>query len=177
MENDKSPAELIGGVEKRDIVIVPYQAEWPDMFERHKQSIAKAVGKSALAIEHIGSTAVPGLAAKPIIDILLVVEESGNEASYLPQLERADYELRVREPDFEEHRMLRTPERDVHLHVFSNGSPEVARHLRFRDRLRESEADRKRYEEVKLKLASKSWSDMNAYANAKSDVIKDILSN
>ena len=93
--------------------------------------IGKALGNAALRIEHIGSTSVPGLAAKPIVDILLVVENSGDETSYLPRLEEAGYELRVREPDFHEHRMLRTPTRDVHVHVYSPSSPEIERCLVF----------------------------------------------
>ena len=176
MDQDvQSETGLIGGVEKRDILLLPYDPEWPQIFEQHRRKIQTALGKTALAIDHIGSTSVPGLAAKPIIDMMLVVEYSGDEPSYLPPLEKAGYELRVREPDFEEHRMLRTNDRDVHLHVFSKGSLEVKRHLVFRDRLRDSPTDRQRYEEVKLRLAAKDWPDMNAYAAAKSEVIEGIL--
>jgi GrpB-like predicted nucleotidyltransferase (UPF0157 family) len=77
------------------------------------------VGEAALSVEHIGSTSVPGLAAKPIVDILLVVGDSRDEGSYLPAMEGAGYVLRVREPGFDEHRMFRTPAKDVHVHVFS----------------------------------------------------------
>ena len=129
-EEPAPQAELIGGVEAVSIVVVPYRQEWPKTFDRHRARIAAALGTSAVGIDHIGSTAVPGLAAKPIVDILLAVADSTDEASYLPALERAGYELRVREPGFEEHRMFRTPGRDVHVHVLSAGSPEIERYLR-----------------------------------------------
>jgi GrpB-like predicted nucleotidyltransferase (UPF0157 family) len=128
-----------------------------------------------LQIEHIGSTSVPGLGAKPIIDVLLVVKDASDEATYLPALEAAGYVLRVREPDFDEHRMFRTPEKHVHVHVFSEGSKEIARHLDFRDHLRTDEADRKRYEELKRKLATEDWEHMDAYATAKGPVIEAMI--
>lgn len=166
---------LIGGIEKREILIVDYDPLWPERFQKHAAIIALALGQTALAIEHVGSTSVPGLAAKPIIDIDVLVENSGNEAAYLPALLAAGYVLRVREPDWHEHRMLRTPELDVHIHIFSTGCVEVARHLAFRDRLRRHAEDRLRYEALKRKLAKEDWSDMNAYARAKSDVVEEII--
>ena len=166
---------LIGGVEKRAIVIVDYDPLWTTKFQQHAAIIAKALGEKALAIEHVGSTAVPALAAKPIIDIDVVVEDSSNEDAYLPDLLARGYLLRVREPDWHEHRMLRTPELDVHIHVFSAGCPEVARHLAFRDHLRSHAEDRLRYEALKRKLATEDWSDMNAYAQAKTSLVEEIL--
>lgn len=166
---------LIGGRETREIVVVDYDPAWPDVFRRHRGLIARALGATALRIEHIGSTSVPGLAAKPIVDILVVVADSADEASYLARLEGAGYALRVREPDWNEHRMLRTPKKDVHIHVYSAGCGEIARNLTFRDRLRNNEADRIRYQEIKRALAEKDWPDMNAYADAKSEVIEEII--
>lgn len=166
---------VIGGAEKRTITIVDYNPDWTQQFEKHAALIKSALGSTALQIEHIGSTAVPGLAAKPIIDILVVVPNSGAEEEYLPQLEKVGYVLRVREPDFHEHRMLRTPERDVHIHVYSLGSPEIARYLIFRDELRRNPDALKRYENVKRHLASQDWTDMNAYAEAKTKVVEDII--
>jgi|ERR1035437_1779276 GrpB-like predicted nucleotidyltransferase (UPF0157 family) len=101
-------AILIGGIEQSDIRIVDYDPEWPERYQTQCRIIADALGNSLLRIEHVGSTAVPGLAAKPIIDILIVVAHSADELSYLPRLEAAGYELRVREPGFHQHRMLRT---------------------------------------------------------------------
>jgi GrpB-like predicted nucleotidyltransferase (UPF0157 family) len=108
---------LIGRIEKRKIKIVDYDPDWPKQFEMHARIIAGALGGLALRIEHVGSTSVPALAAKPIIDILFIVQDSADESAYLPQLEAAGYVLRVREPDWNEHRMLRTPEKDVHIHT------------------------------------------------------------
>lgn len=173
----KHPCEtgLIGGAEKRDIRIVDYDPGWPNKFETHAKTIVEAVGDSILRIEHIGSTSVPGLAAKPIIDILVEVPDSADESAYLPQLEAAGYSLRVREPEWNEHRMFRTPRQDVHVHVYSAGCPEIERNLTFRDRLRANADDRKRYEELKRELAARSWSDMNEYAAAKTAVIEKII--
>ena len=166
---------LIGGFEKREIRIADYDPEWPAQYEAHAKIIAVALSNALLRIEHIGSTSVPGLAAKPIIDILAVVADSADEASYVPKLEAAGYALRVREPNFFEHRMLRTSARDVHVHVYSPGTPEICRNLIFRDRLRTNAEDRKRYEDVKRRLAAQTWPDMNAYAEAKTDVIESII--
>lgn len=174
-EEPAPQTELIGGVEAVSIVVVPYRQEWPETFDRHRARIAAALGASAVGIDHIGSTAVPGLAAKPIVDILLVVADSADEDSYLPALESAGYELRVREPAFEEHRMLRTPERDVHVHVLSAGSPEIQRYLRLRDALRAAPFLRARYQALKHALAAQDWQDMNAYAQAKSGMIETII--
>lgn len=166
---------LIGGVEKVKIKVVDYDPEWPKKFEAHAGIIADALGSTPLLIEHIGSTSVPDLAAKPIIDILVVVRDSADEPAYLPHLAAAGYALRVREPDWNEHRMLRTPEKDVHVHVYSVGCTEIERNLTFRNRLRHNADDRRRYERIKRELASKEWPDMNAYADAKTEVIESIL--
>ena len=167
---------LIGGIEPRTIVIADYDPAWPERFRREEAKIRTVLGEEALAVEHIGSTSVPGLAAKPIVDILLVVENSAAEASYLPALEQAGYVLRVREPDSDEHRMLRTPEKDVHVHVYSEGSREIGRYLLLRDRLREHADDRELYARTKRELSSRDWPSIDHYAEAKSEVVEGILS-
>ena len=126
-------------------------------------------------IEHIGSTSVPGLAAKPIVDILLVVEDSGNEASYVPALEEA----RLR-PARARAGLSRAPHvpnsaEDVHVHVFSAGSPEIGRYLLLRDHLREDAEDRELYARTKRDLASRSWPSMDHYAEAKTKVVEGII--
>ena len=166
---------LIGGIERRKIVVVDYDPLWPETFQKHAGIIAQTLGLKALSIDHVGSTSVPGLAAKPIIDIVVVVENSGDEAAYLPALLAAGYVLRVREPDWHQHRMLRTPQLDVHVHIFSSGCVEVARMLAFRSRLRSNAEDRLRYEALKRDLAKKDWPDMNDYARAKTDVVEQII--
>lgn len=165
---------LIGGIEKREIVIVDYNPCWPDKFHKHAALITRALGPKALCIEHVGSTSVPGLAAKPIIDIVVVVEDSGDEDAYLPALLAAGYVLRVREPDWHQHRMLRTPELDVHVHMFSWGCAEIARMLAFRNHLRTNPEDRLSYETLKRNLAKQDWPDMDNYARAKTALVEQI---
>ncbi len=161
------------------INVVPYDPAWPAMYERERQRIAGALGDRAREIHHVGSTSVPGLAAKPIIDILLVVEDCANEAAYLSDLEQAGYVLRIREPDegnplfhgTEPHRVFKGSEIDLNLHVWSRGSGEIQRHLVFRDWLREHDDDRDFYQRVKLDLANRQWDNVQQYADAKTDVI------
>jgi len=167
--------DLIGGAERVQIKLLDYDPDWRGEFEKHAKVIAKALGDIALRIEHIGSTSVPGLAAKPIIDILVVVADSTDESGYLPQLQAAGYVLRVREPEWNQHRMFRTPEKTVHIHVYSAGCREIERNLIFRDRLRQNSDDRKSYEQTKRALAAQEWSDMNDYAAAKTDIIEAII--
>lgn len=164
---------LMGGREKRQIVIIDYDPRWAGRYELERGRVRRALGASALRIEHIGSTAVPGLAAKPIIDLLVTVADPENESMSVAVLEAVGYELRVREPP--RHWMLRTPERDVHVHVWGDDDPEVMRHLKFRDRLRRSSEDRDSYERLKRELAAREWTDMNEYADAKTTLIEEIL--
>jgi GrpB-like predicted nucleotidyltransferase (UPF0157 family) len=155
----------------RKITIVAYDPTWPARFEQERGRIA-GLGSVVKRIEHIGSTAVAGLAAKPIIDILVTVDDVEDEARYVPALEACGYVLRVREPG---HRMFRTPARDVHVHVWRSGSDDERRHLLFRDWLRGNAPDRELYEQTKRELARRSWADMNDYADAKTAVIVAIL--
>jgi GrpB-like predicted nucleotidyltransferase (UPF0157 family) len=157
------------------IVLVDYDPEWPELFQREADKIRGALGDKALRIEHTGSTSVPGLAAKPVIDIVLVVANSADEDAYVPALEAAGYELRVREPEWYEHRMLRPPDKSVHVHVFSPDCEEIDRMLIFRNRLRENESDRELYERTKRELAQRDWKFGQNYADAKSAVIDEIL--
>lgn len=180
-ENDERSIEerisdaIIGEVETPAIVVVDYDPSWPERFRREAVRIRAALGDAALRVEHIGSTAVPGLVAKPILDVLLVVKGSGDETSYVPALEEAGYVLRVREPDFFEHRMLRTAAKDVHVHVYSPGSPEIRRYLLFRDHLRSNVEDRELYTRTKRGLADDDWPSMQHYAEAKTEVVEGIL--
>src|SRR5579871_2097936 len=107
------------------ILIVDYDARWPDLFLREAERVRGALGRRALRIEHVGSTSVPGLPAKPIIDVVLGVADSADEPSYAPALEAAGYLLRIREADWHQHRMFKRPEAEVHLHVFSAACPEI----------------------------------------------------
>jgi GrpB-like predicted nucleotidyltransferase (UPF0157 family) len=167
----------VGEVKPHDapIVLVEYNPEWPEQFAREAQRIRNALGEHALQVEHIGSTSVPGLVAKPIIDILLVVADSADEQSYFPDLEGAGYVLRIREPDWHEHRLFKGPDVNINLHVFSEGSSEVERHLLFRDWLRENQEDRELYAEAKRGLAGQKWHYVQNYADAKSAVVEAII--
>jgi GrpB-like predicted nucleotidyltransferase (UPF0157 family) len=162
---------LIGGRERRTIEIVDYDPSWPERFERERELIGAALGPRAIAIEHVGSTAVPGLAAKPIVDLLVTVHDAEDEAN-VSALEGAGYELRVSEPG---HRMVRRPELDVHVHVWATTDPEVERMLRFRDLLRADATARDAYAQLKRELALREWEDMNAYAEAKGPLIEQLL--
>lgn len=167
-------AEIIGSPEKRrPIAIVESDPAWARRFETERRRICDALGRLAVRVDHVGSTAVPGLAAKPIIDIQVSVTDVEHEDSYKPGLERAGYRIRVREPA---HRMFRTPERDVHVHVCDRGGSWERRHLLFRDWLRAFGADRQFYAETKRALAQHDWPTMDHYADAKTGVIADIMS-
>jgi len=157
------------------ILIVNYDSHWPELFAREADRIRFVLGSGALRIEHAGSTSVPGLAAKPIIDLLLVVADSAEERAYAPLLEAAGYVLRIREPDWYEHRLFKGPDTDINLHVFSSGCPEVDRMLMFRDWLRSNGDDRDLYARTKLALAQQEWKYVQNYADAKTVIIEEII--
>jgi GrpB-like predicted nucleotidyltransferase (UPF0157 family) len=157
------------------IELANYDPAWPGLFEREAQRIREALGERVLVLEHTGSTSVPGLAAKPIVDITLAVPDSADEDAYVPELEGAGYVLRIREPEWYEHRVFRGQDTKVNLHVFSDGCPEIDRMLRFREHLRANEADRELYERTKRDLAAKEWDYVQDYADAKTAVVEEIL--
>lgn len=165
-----------------EVVLEEYNRAWPDWYAEEEAAIRAALGGVALRIEHTGSTSVPGLAAKALIDILLLVPEAADEAAYRPALEAAGYALRIRQPGWYQHRCLvrRVDDgapRDVNLHVLSpeSGTPEIERILAFRDWLRTHDEDRVYYERTKRELAQREWKFVQHYANAKSAVIEEIL--
>ena len=155
--------------------LVEYDPAWPSLFEHEATRIAAALDERALQLEHVGSTSVPGLVAKPRIDIVLAVADSADEPSYVPALESASYMLRIREPKWFEHRLLRGSEPAVNLHVFSVGCPEIERLVAFRDRLRTNEADRNLYARHKQGLARRDWKYVQNYADAKTAIVEEIL--
>ena len=163
-------APLSAPIEVRD-----YDPAWPEAYAREAARIGAALGNRALRLEHVGSTSVPGLPAKPIIDIVLEVADSAEEAAYVPDLEAAGYALRIREASWFEHRLLRDPAGRVHLHVFSAGCPETERMVRFRDHLRADGADRDRYAATKRDLAAREWKYMQQYADAKTAIVQEIM--
>jgi len=172
-------AMVVGKPEVLDghIVLAEYDQSWSSLYAAEEARVRASLGNQVLLVEHVGSTSVPGIAAKPRIDIVLTVSDSSDEPSYLPALEGAGYILRVREPDWHEHRCFNGPDVDVNLHVFSDGCLEVARMQAFRDHLRRSAEDRARYEQAKRALAARRWKYTQHYADAKSVVVEEILVN
>ena len=156
---------LIGGQRPVVVELSEYDPSWPARFLQHRDRIVAALGH--VEPEHVGSTSVPGLAAKPVIDVQVVVEDLD---AAVAALEGGGYVLRVREPG---HRVVQAPDANVHLH--ERGDPELAARRRLRDRLRGDAVARQRYEDVKRSLAGREWPDMNHYAEAKSDVITELL--
>jgi GrpB-like predicted nucleotidyltransferase (UPF0157 family) len=158
-----------------NVLVVDYDPAWPRQFAAEASKIRAALCERVLLLEHAGSTSVPRLAAKPIIDIVLVVRDSSDEAAYVPLLEAAGYTLRIREPDWYQHRVLKGVDPAVNLHVFSPGCPETERMLLMRDWLRTHEDDRDLYERTKRELAQRDWKYTQNYADAKTAVVEEIL--
>lgn len=178
MAKDKQAEEIYivePEVHNDTIYLEDYNPDWPIWFEEEAQQLREILGERALQIEHVGSTSVPRLKAKSKIDMILVVEDSSNEPSYVPDLTEKGYSLIVREREWFEHRMLRGPKHKINLHVFSKDCSEVEKMLAFRDWLRENKADRKRYAEIKGQLSQKKWKYVQDYANAKGDVVQEIM--
>ena len=177
MDDEQIRAATIGELREHNgpIRLAEYDPAWPALFEREAARIRAALGDTALAVEHVGSTSVPGLAAKPVIDILLVVHDSSDEAAYVPQLEAAGYVLRIREPDWHEHRLFKGPDTNVNMHVFSAGSVEIERMLGFRDWLRMHDGERRLYENSKRELSARTWKYVQNYADAKGEVVEGII--
>ncbi len=163
--------QVLGG----PVDLAEYDPSWPVLFEREAARIRAVLGDRVRLLEHVGSTSVPGLAAKPIIDILLAVSDSSDETAYVPPMEAAGYVLRIREPEWFEHRLFKGPDTLVNVHVFTTGSPEVERMLAFRDWLRSHDEDRLLYERAKRDLAAREWKYVQHYADAKTEVVAAIV--
>jgi GrpB-like predicted nucleotidyltransferase (UPF0157 family) len=177
LTDEQLVAVTVGERKRHDAPITLSESDptWPAQFEQEAEQVRVALGSKALLIEHVGSTSVPGLPAKPILDMLLEVADSSDEAAYLPGLEAHGFVLHIREPDWEQHRMLKSTRRAVNLHVFSTGSPEIQRMLAFRERLRDDAQERELYARTKRELAAKTWTYVQRYADAKSEVVEAIL--
>jgi len=156
------------------INLTEYSVNWPIRYREINDTITRALGDLVMLLEHVGSTSVPGLAAKPIIDIVLEVSDSDREIDYIPALESIEFCLRIREPDWYKHRLLKLD--DVNLHVFSHNCSETIRMLRFRDWLRARPDERDLYLAKKQELASRVWKHVQNYADAKSEVVTAIMS-
>ena len=131
-------AYSVGGVKRHDapITLVDYDPEWPALYAREEARIRSILGDRVVEIHHTGSTSVPGLAAKPVIDITLVIPDSSDEPAYVPDMEAGGYRLWIREPEWFEHRVFKGPDTNINLHVFSPGCQEIERMVGFRDWIR-----------------------------------------
>jgi GrpB-like predicted nucleotidyltransferase (UPF0157 family) len=169
-------AGWVGGATpaSQPIVIVDPDVAWPSWFKAEAARIVELLGETVIRIEHVGSTSVPGLPAKPIIDIDMQVADSAAEDTYVPPLARSEYRLVLREPWWNGHRMLVGPDGRFNLHVFPVGAPEPLRHLLFRDWLRSHPDDRELYASVKRELAESTAANPEAYNLAKNTVIDEI---
>jgi GrpB-like predicted nucleotidyltransferase (UPF0157 family) len=157
------------------IHLAPSDPEWPQQYAEVAARIRRALGPVAVVVEHVGSTSVPGLAAKPVLDVLLLVPDPSDEAAYVPQLEAAGFLLHFREPDWHQHRFLKAYDPVVQVHAFAEGSEEAERMLLLRDRLRCDDGDRALYEQTKRRLAERNWERVQDYADAKSEVVEAII--
>jgi GrpB-like predicted nucleotidyltransferase (UPF0157 family) len=159
------------------IVLAEPDAGWPDLYAREEARIRAALGDRVVRIAHTGSTSVPGLKAKPIVDITLLVTDVTDEDAYAADLEAAGYVLRIREnePDWYDHRVFKGPDTNVNLHVFSDGCVEWDRMVGFRDWLRTHDDDRALYERTKRDLVAREWQYVQNYADAKSTVVEAIM--
>jgi GrpB-like predicted nucleotidyltransferase (UPF0157 family) len=164
------PQRVDGSIELR-----PYDDSWPRLYAAEAERVVGILGGRVLLIEHVGSTAVPGLPAKSIIDMLLVIADSSAELDYVPPMEGVGYVLRIREPEWYEHRLFKGPAANINLHVFSAGCVEIGRMLRFRDHLRSNRSDRDLYARTKRGLAARRWKFVQEYADAKTEVVEAII--
>jgi GrpB-like predicted nucleotidyltransferase (UPF0157 family) len=159
------------------IRIVPPDLAWPATYQGLADRVRAALGERVLELDHVGSTSVPGLPAKPIIDIVLVVDDPAAEAAWVPDLEAAGFELAIREPWWHEHRMMRMDRPHANLHVFGPESPEPIRMRMFRDWLHDHPEDLARYRDAKLAAAIASnaaGEHVMDYNARKEPVIRDI---
>jgi GrpB-like predicted nucleotidyltransferase (UPF0157 family) len=157
------------------IEIHDYDPEWPRLFEREAARVRSVLGDRVVRLEHAGSTSVAGLPAKPIIDMVLELPDSSDEPAYLPDMEAAGYKLVIREPEWFEHRVFKGPDTNINLHVFTFGSPEAGRMVRFRDWLRANPDDLELYLRTKRELAARDWKYVQQYADAKGAVVGEIM--
>lgn len=175
-DDDQQQARWVGdnGPATDPIVIVDPDPEWPAAYARAAARIVAALGERIVRIEHVGSTSVPDLPAKPIIDIDVQVADSADEAGYVPALQAAGFRHVLREPWWNGHRMLVSTDGGVNLHMFQAGSPEPLRHLLFRDWLRSHPDDRELYAAAKRHLAAETAENPDDYNLDKNTVIDDI---
>jgi GrpB-like predicted nucleotidyltransferase (UPF0157 family) len=168
---------VAGAGPRLDVGIVEPDPDWPGQAEAANARIREALGPVVVGLEHVGSTSVPGLPAKPVLDLDLRVVDPDDEAAYVPALEAAGFVLVVREPWWYRHRLLRGAAPDVNLHVYGPESAESARQRLFRDWLREHPGDRDRYAAAKRAASAESAAageHVQQYNARKEAVLRDV---
>jgi GrpB-like predicted nucleotidyltransferase (UPF0157 family) len=175
--SEQMDAALVGEppAQWKSIVIEEYDPAWADRFTAASSLLSEILGDLIISAEHVGSTSVPGLAAKPIIDIDLLIADTTDESRYVPALQRAGYQLVLREPWWYGHRMLVGAEADINLHIWPQDAPEPIRHRLFRDWLRSHPEDRELYATTKRRIARDTAHQPGDYSLAKNDVIDEIF--
>jgi len=160
------------------ITIVPYNPSWPVFYEKEKESVLAAIGELVVNIDHIGSTAVPRLSAKPIIDIMVGLRGPSDSEACLPLLRELGYDDVTPEPEEDDwYYCLGKSVHSIkyHLHLVKAGSQFQARHILFRDHLRTHDDDARRYQVLKERLAFEYRDMREEYTNAKSEFIESII--
>ena len=170
----QSDAAVVGPSPPGKVRVVPYDGAWPERAARLIASLRTALGDRVLALDHVGSTSVPGLAAKPVLDLVLTVADPADEAAYVAALQPLGLLLHIREPDWDEHRMLTRRDRSVNLHVFGPAAPEPRRLVAFRDWLRTHDDDRAAYGALKVALGDQGFARVMDYNNHKAELVYDI---
>lgn len=166
------PASQVAGYEP--IEVVDYDPAWPLWFEQERDRLRQVLGQQAVSIDHIGSTAVPGLAAKPILDILVIAEPFPLVPASVAAIEALGHEYRG-ENGIPGRQYFRTRPHARHLHVFAPGSEAARQHLILRDYLRTHPEAVRDYAALKLRLATEHRLDREAYTDGKSDLVRSIL--
>lgn len=174
-----APMEMLASrPARRGLHIVDYNPSWVKDFSDLQFRIREALGPVALDVHHVGSTSVPGLSARSVIDVDLVVADPADEASYVPALEAAGFTLYFRQPAYYGHRFLGCQTPDTNIHVYGPNCPDTARHLIFREWLNEHPEDRDKYAAVKREVAAVAEEKSetgNQYGKRKEWVIREIL--
>ncbi|KAI1816834.1 GrpB domain protein [Poronia punctata] len=178
LEDNLADVEIIARRPQKPLEIVDYNPEWPSMFAEVEKRIRDALGDRAVVIQHVGSTSVPGLSAKDIIDVDLAVPDPTDEDSYVPALQAAGFKFLLREPKWHQHRLFYIESPYTNLHVFGPDSSEMVRHRMFRDWMREHPGDRELYVAAKKKAVEATnavGGITQQYTDHKEPVIWEIL--
>lgn len=159
----------------RKVVVEPHNPQWKVLFEIEAQALRGVFGEQVVAIYHFGSTAIPGILAKPIIDILMTVQEIESVKKRQPRLERMGYHAQG-EYGIPGRRFFYKgtfDDRSYHLHIYQFDNPNILRHIAFRDYLCENPVPARQYAALKERLAHEFPEDMDSYIAGKNDFVKE----